>query len=122
MRSELQERIGRDFKATNDYVLNNTPDEVHLKPEDINIDELAIRELKEYSGEERQQMAKAIAKEIHDLISIGTMSWSRLPDDRRAMSSKLVLKIKYKADGQLDKFKGRLVARGFEGRQVAGIR
>ena len=87
-----------------------------LKPEDINIDELSIKELKGYTGEERESMAKAIAKEIHDLVSLGTFAWERLPDDRRAMSSKLVLKIKYKADGQLDKFKGRLVARGFEGR------
>ena len=61
-------------------------------------------------------MAKAVAKEIRDLAALGTFAWVEVPDDRRAMSSKLVLKIKYKADGQLDKFKGRLVARGFEGR------
>ena len=106
-----QAAVDRDVKTTND-----TPVEGKLEPDDFKIDELTIRELKEYSGEERQQMAKAVAKEIRDLAALGTFAWVEVPDDRRAMSSKLVLKIKYKADGQLDKFKGRLVARGFEGR------
>ena len=38
----------------------------------------------------------------------------KIPDNRRAISSKVVLKLKYKADGTPDKHKGRLVARGFE--------
>ena len=87
-----------------------------VKPEDICIDELSIAALKDYTGEEREGMIKAIAKELQDLASLGTFMWCRLPDDRRAMSSKLVLKIKYKASGEFAKFKGRLVARGFEAR------
>ena len=87
-----------------------------VQPQDIKLDELAIDSLRDYAGEKRAGMLKAIAKELQDLASLGTFKWCRLPDDRRAMSSKLVLKIKYKADGSFQKFKGRLVARGFEAR------
>ena len=81
-----------------------------VKPEDVVIDELHIPGLKDYKGEERTQMAKAVAKEMQDLASLGTFAWCKQEDGRKPISSKLVLKIKYKADGELDKFKGRLVA------------
>ena len=89
---------------------------VTLGPDDFKIDEYRVKELQEYTGDQRAQMAKAVAKEIRDLASLGTFAWERLPDGRHAMSSKLVLRIKFKADGAMSKFKGRLVARGFEGR------
>ena len=90
--------------------------EYTVQPQDIVIDELKIDGLKDYDGIHRQEMAKAVAKELTDLASLGTFQWCKLPDNRRPISSKLVLKIKYKADGKLDKYKGRLVARGFEAR------
>ena len=46
-------------------------------------------------------MAKAVGKEMHDLASLGTFYWCKVADDRRPISSKLVLKIKYKASGEL---------------------
>ena len=87
-----------------------------LEPRDIVIDEMRLQGLQEYTGEKRAGMAKAVAKELHDLCSLGTFCWCKLPTGRKAISSRLVLKIKYKADGSFDKFKGRLVARGFEAR------
>ena len=70
--------------------------------------------LRDYVGEDREQMKQAVIKEMRDLCSLGTLSWEKIPDNRRAISSKVVLKLKYKADGTTDKHKGRLVARGFE--------
>ena len=58
-------------------------------------------------------MARAIYKEVADLIKIGTFELVPLPDGRQAIGSKLVLKVKYRADGSWDKDKARLVALGF---------
>ena len=85
-----------------------------LKPEDIQIDEFVLPALRDYVGNDREQMKQAVIKEMRDLCSLGTLCWEKIPDTRRAISSKVVLKLKYKADGTPDKHKGRLVARGFE--------
>ena len=85
-----------------------------LKPEDIQVDEFVLPALRDYVGDDREQMKQAVIKEMRDLCSLGTLCWEKIPDNRRAISSKVVLKLKYKADGTPDKHKGRLVARGFE--------
>ena len=85
-----------------------------LKPEDIHVDEFILPALRDYVGNDREQMKQAVIKEMRDLCSLGTLCWEKIPDNRRAISSKVVLKLKYKADGTPDKHKGRLVARGFE--------
>ena len=54
-----------------------------------------------------------IAKEIGDLLKIGTFELVELPDGRKPIGSKLVLKVKHKADGTWEKDKARLVALGF---------
>ena len=59
-------------------------------------------------------MITAAAKEIGDLIKIGTF----LPDpgtpvNRKAVDSRIVFKVKHRADGSFDRFKARLVAKGF---------
>ena len=61
----------------------------------------------------RARMARAIHKEVSDLIKVGTFELMPLPNDRQAIGSKFVLKVKYRADGMLDKDKARLVALGF---------
>ena len=111
--------LAAEFPHLREALFNAEGDDsesITLGPDDICIDELRVKELGEYEGEERVQMAKAVAKEMRDLASLQSFAWERKKDGRHAMSSKLVLKIKYKADGKIDKFKGRLVARGFEGR------
>ena len=85
-----------------------------LKPEDIQVDEFVLPALRDYVGDDREQMKQAVIKEMRDLCSLGTLCWEKIPDNRRAISCKVVLKLKYKADGTPDKHKGRLVARGFE--------
>ena len=80
---------------------------------DVVLDEQNIASLKEYDPEMRNRMARAIYKEVADLIKIGTFELVPLPDGRQAIGSKLVLKVKYRADGSWDKDKARLVALGF---------
>ena len=58
-------------------------------------------------------MLQAIAKEFNDLIAIGTFTSIEVPTNRKAISPRIVLKVKHRADGAFDKYKARLVARGF---------
>ena len=55
----------------------------------------------------------SIKDELHALIANGTWIIVRLPPDRRAITSKWVFKVKYTPTGLVDRFKARLVARGF---------
>ena len=89
---------------------------VFLNVEDqqgFTVDERMLTCLKGYSRDERLRMVRAISKEIRDLLSAGTFELAELPRGRRAIGGKLVLKVKYKADGSFDKDKARLVAQGF---------
>lgn len=55
----------------------------------------------------------AIESEYASLINNGTWTLCDLPEGRKTISSKWVFKLKYKANGDVDKHKARLVARGF---------
>ena len=94
-----------------------TPKGSKVSPDDVSLDEDYIFELKAITDpEERRLAALSILKEIRDLCSIGTFELVDRTPDTRELSSRLVLKVKYKADGSYDKHKGRLVIRGFEAR------
>ena len=56
---------------------------------------------------------EAIAKEVHDLCKIGAFEMVDIKANTKPISSRIVLKVKRKADGSYDKHKARLVARGF---------
>ena len=58
-------------------------------------------------------MFSAVVKELTDLAKNGTFADIELPPDRKAIKSKWVLKVKFRADGAFDKNKARLVAKGF---------
>jgi hypothetical protein len=115
------DNYGRDFggfcqEEFVDHCIFHEYDEIvcHIiSADDIEIDGTLIRELKGYEGESRKTMLTAIAKEIHGLCALGTFVVEPLPDGRQTISTKLVLKVKYKADGTYDKDKARLVAQGF---------
>lgn len=55
----------------------------------------------------------AMDEEIEQLEKKQTWKWVPLPKDRKAISSKWVYKIKENADGSIERYKARLVARGF---------
>ena len=59
-------------------------------------------------------MIAAAAKELDDLIKIGTFDTEpQIPQGRKAVGSRIVVKVKYRANGEFDKYKARLVAKGF---------
>lgn len=51
--------------------------------------------------------------EYSSLIKNGTWSLCNLPRDRRTISCKWVFRLKHRTNGEIDKYKARLVARGF---------
>ncbi|GJT76414.1 reverse transcriptase domain-containing protein [Tanacetum coccineum] len=52
-------------------------------------------------------------KELDALESNNTWELTLLPPNKQAIGSKWVYKIKYKSDGSVERYKGRLVAKGF---------
>jgi hypothetical protein len=55
--------------------------------------------------------------EIKAHLENGTWELARLPQGKRAIGSRWVFKIKRKADGSIDKYKGRIVAKGYAQRE-----
>ena len=55
--------------------------------------------------EQRADILDAIWKEIKGLVDLGTFSLEPLPAGQRALDSRIVLKVKYIADGSFDKNK-----------------
>lgn len=58
-------------------------------------------------------------KELEALSQNNTWTFVKLPPGKRPISCKWVYKIKLKADGSLERYKARLVARGFT--QTEGV-
>ncbi|KAJ0533037.1 putative RNA-directed DNA polymerase [Helianthus annuus] len=56
---------------------------------------------------------EAMQREIQALEKNNTWSIESLPEGKRAIDSKWVYKIKYKPNGEIERYKARLVARGF---------
>lgn len=84
-----------------------------LSPNDIHYDEELIMELKEESLEHKRKYLTAIMKEVGDLCKDECFSLEVVPEIRSPISTKLVLKIKRRGDGSFEKYKARLVVRGF---------
>ena len=71
------------------------------------------------SSANKEEWEKAIQSEIQNLVERGT--WSEVPktNNENIIDSKIVLKRKRDENGNISKYKARLVARGFE--QVEGL-
>ena len=73
-----------------------------------------LLDLKTVPTEQHPFMIAAAAKELGDLIKIGTFDTEpQIPQGRKAVGSRIVFKVKYRANGEFDKYKARLVAKGF---------
>ncbi|XP_019430368.1 PREDICTED: uncharacterized protein LOC109337777 [Lupinus angustifolius] len=62
---------------------------------------------------------QAINSELSALQKNGTRTITNLPDNKRAIGSKWIFKIKHKPDGSVERFKARLVAKGYN--QTEGV-
>jgi predicted RNA binding protein YcfA (HicA-like mRNA interferase family) len=56
-------------------------------------------------------------KEVHAHLENGTWKLVRLPQGKQAISSRWVFKIKRKSDGTIDKYKGRIIVKGYVQRE-----
>ena len=72
-----------------------------------------LLDMRDCPEEDKPRMLAAIAKEINDLVATGCFAVVEIPYDRTAINSRIVLKVKYRANGEYDKHKARLVAKGF---------
>eukprot|EP00873_Tetraselmis_striata_P042410 jgi/Tetstr1/462674/TSEL_007640.t1 len=70
-------------------------------------------------GPFKEQWAQAVESEFNSLEKQGTWVVCELPEERTAIPSKWVFKVKYNADGSIARFKARLVVQGC--RQRHGI-
>ncbi|CAI7809501.1 unnamed protein product, partial [Closterium sp. NIES-53] len=66
------------------------------------------------SGPQKEEWKAAMDAEFNSLTENGTWELVELPEGRRPISSKWVFKAKSGADGALERFKSRLVAKGFQ--------
>ena len=71
------------------------------------------------SSPQLQEWIRAINAEMQSLAEKGVYEIKKLPRGRKAIPTRLVLKIKLNADGSIDKFKARCVVAGY--RQQAGL-
>ena len=69
------------------------------------------------NSRDAEHWVAAINKEIASLEANDTWSLASLPAGKRALTSRWLLKIKRKADGSIERYKARLVIRGFEQRE-----
>ena len=65
------------------------------------------------NSEHRKEWKEAADSEYSSLIENKTWELVKLPKGRKAISCKWVFKVKYSNDGKIDRFKGRLVAKGY---------
>ena len=65
------------------------------------------------NGKHKEEWKKAIQSELTSLEENGTWELTSLPEGAKAIPNKWVFRIKRNADGSVDKFKARLVVKGF---------
>ena len=76
----------------------------------------SISEVMQLALDERSKWLKAAQDEIQSLVENGTFELVQLPPGRRAIGSRWVFRVKRNADGSIERYKGRLVAKGFSQR------
>ncbi|CAI7814885.1 unnamed protein product [Closterium sp. NIES-53] len=57
---------------------------------------------------------KAMESELKSIEENGTWELVELPEGRKAITSKWLFKIKFDADGKIERYKSRLVAKGYQ--------
>ena len=90
-------------------------------PKMLRVDSQQLCCLRGVEDKHRAEYIKAVSKELTGLLQLGTFAIVREEEiaNQKPIGGKFVLKIKYLADGSLDKYKARLVALGYMAR--AGV-
>ena len=65
------------------------------------------------SGKNSEKWKQALESEYSSLVNSETWELVPAPDDACIVGSKWVLKVKRKANGEIDRYKARLVAQGY---------
>ncbi|CDO76041.1 hypothetical protein BN946_scf184948.g1 [Trametes cinnabarina] len=76
----------------------------------------SISEVMQLAPEERDRWLRAAQDEIQSLVENQTFELVQLPPGRKAIGSRWVFRVKRNADGSIERYKGRLVAKGFSQR------
>ncbi|CAI7850097.1 unnamed protein product, partial [Closterium sp. NIES-53] len=66
------------------------------------------------SGPDAEKWKKSVKEEYDSLLENETWELCELPPGKKAISSKLIFRHKYGPDGELTRYKSRLVAKGFQ--------
>lgn len=79
-----------------------------------------IQELKSYKqASTNAEWIAAMNKEIETLEANGTWELTQLPSGKKSIGCKWVYKVKYNHNGTVERYKAKLVAKGFN--QIQGI-
>jgi len=65
------------------------------------------------SAPDKDKWRAAIEAEYNSIIANGTYNLVPLPQGRKAIKARWMFKLKHKADGSIDCYKSRWIARGF---------
>jgi hypothetical protein len=88
-----------------DYYVLNT-DDINLQEDPVNFKEAV-------NNHDAEKWIKAMNEELESIQKNDVWVLTDLPNQRKAIGCKWVLRKKFKADGSLEKYKARLVAKGF---------
>ena len=98
--------------GVDEYADTSTVEAQHVAFGVSEIDEPTTNE-EALSGDHSQQWKMAADAEYKSLMENKTWELVKLPEGRRAIGCKWVFRVKYDSNGQVKRFKGRLVAQGY---------
>jgi hypothetical protein len=117
-RRQLEAGEGTEGEEYSDYVFSAAFDDIITAAFlDAEIDPKSLAEAQ--SSPDWSHWKKAMDRELGTLEKAGTWFNVPRPPDKNIVGSKWVYRIKHNADGSVDKYKARLVARGFT--QIYGV-
>jgi hypothetical protein len=108
-------KIGRPIRPTNRFT--GLTSEMAIVSDGSMREPRTVREA--LSGPDSNKWLSLMESEIKNIESKGTWIETSLPEGRKAVGCKWVFKVKTDADGNVVKYKSRLVAQGFS--QVPGV-
>lgn len=103
---------GRNRKAPGEWWVPPGSKQAHIVTSGIDIPEPATY-AQALAGEHSEQWQQAMDDEMASLLSLGTWELATLPAGARALPVKWVYKVKRDPKGNLERFKARLVVKGF---------